>query len=306
MSGGGNSAGPTAQPYAPAVSGGMGYQQGMGRAQTKEDNSLYPPYLPPTPTPGAPAPVSGAPTTSVPPATPGAPPQTGGLAPNPANTGPLPSPGNGGQSIGPGNMFWQMRQWNGVPYNQTYGGQPAPFDNLHTQILNTMRMGDAGAGRFTGNAAARYGFQGGNQQWRPDANPWNQPIQPYGYQPANPFQRTGGLPGYGQQPQQPQQGVPQQPATPPGYGQQQTPDHSANFRALMAEDPTGRLANEYRTRNGDTINWWQQNRSNMFGGDTNAMNDFINRSSPQSSNVAPLSMDEMRRLNTMAGIRSPF
>ena len=257
---------------------------GKGGMGAEDTSDLYPPTLPPTPAPGASAP------------------GTGGVDPNPA-TGALPPPGNGGQSSGPNNMFWQMRQWNGVPYNQTYGGQPAPFDNLHSQIRNTLNMGDAGAGRFTGNAAARYGFQGGNQGWRPDANPWNQPIQPYGYQPRNVFQRTGGLPGQQpQQPQQPQQGVPQQPATPPGYGQ--PVDHAANFRQLQAQDP--RLAYEYTQRNGDTINWWQQNKNGLFNNDVNQLNEFSRANSNVSSNSAPLSMDEMRRLNTMAGIRSPF
>ena len=295
--------GPTAQPYAPNAFGTPtqgGYRNDRmyvgsakpGGMQPEEDQGLYPPYLPPTPTPGASPPGAPAPA-------PGQP-QTGGQEP---------APGSGQPG---GDMFWKMQQWLGVPYNQTYGGQPAPFDNLHTQILNTMRMGEAGAGRFTGNAAARYGFQGGNQQWRPDATPWGQQIPQYQWNPANNFGRTGGLPSqFPQQGGMPQQGVPQGQQTPPGYGQPApgaapaAPNHTANFQALMAEDPSGRLANEYRTRNGETINWWQQNKNNLFGGE-GQMNQFINQSSPQSSNVAPLSMEEMRRLNTMAGIRSPF
>ncbi len=54
-------------------------------------------------------------------------------------------------------------------------------------------------------------------------------------------------------------------------------DHMANLRTLMGEDP--RLANEYRLRNGDTINWWQQNQGNvaqgLFGGDNGKMQEWL-------------------------------
>ena len=81
----------------------------------------------------------------------------------------------------------------------------------------------------------------------------------------------------------------------------------ANLRALMGEDP--RLATEYRLRNGDTINWWQQNQGNvaqgLFGGDQGKMQEWLRGTTPTSSNAAPLSQAEMMRLNQMAGIRGP-
>ena len=81
----------------------------------------------------------------------------------------------------------------------------------------------------------------------------------------------------------------------------------ANLRTLMGEDP--RLAQEYRTRNGDTINWWQQNQGNvaqnLFGGDQAKMQEWLRGTTAATSNAAPLSQAEMMRLNQMAGIKGP-
>jgi hypothetical protein len=84
------------------------------------------------------------------------------------------------------------------------------------------------------------------------------------------------------------------------------PDHWANFKSLLAENP--QLANEYRTRSGDTINWWQTQGqqkaiADLFGGDVAKYNDWTNSTSPQSSGVGPLTMEQMARLNKMAGLK---
>ena len=68
-------------------------------------------------------------------------------------------------------------QFASVPYNQTYGGQPAPYNDLSAQILDTMRMSQLlpgypknpmsfapdASGNIVGapNGAGRYSFGGG-------------------------------------------------------------------------------------------------------------------------------------------------
>lgn len=279
-----------------AVGGNPNFDEG----EIQPPGQQPPPPLPPGQQPPGQQPPGQQPPTQQPPGQPPAqqpgPPGTGrGTGGNPASG--LPTPG----SYPNGSRFWQMDQWLGVPYLQTYGGQPAPYDSLGSQILNTLRMYDAGAGRFTANAAQRYGYQGGTQQWRPDANPYGQPIPPYQWNPQNP---TGGWPQQPPAQQPPVQQPPKQPPgqqPPPGQAPRPAVDHNANFRALMAEDP--RLAYAYQSH-GNAPAWWSNyaNRLSLFGGDENAMIQFNRANSPISSNAAPLTMEEMARLNRMQGI----
>jgi len=163
-------------------------------------------------------------------------------------------------------------------------------------MLNAQHMYQSGAGRFGGNAAARYGFQGGTQQFRPDANPYGQPIQPYQWNPQfglqQPPPQGGGQPGG-----QPGGGVPQQPPQPPGGGV----DHAANFKKLMQQDP--RLAYGY-TNAGDAGQWFQKNQFNVlrdsFGGDENARNQWAQQWGGTNNNYSD---DDRMMLGRMAGAR---
>ena len=145
-------------------------------------------------------------------------------------------------------------------------------------------------------------FGGGYGDYMNRRNAWIDQLRGYVSPPPQPT--WGGQPGPGQPPVT---------AVPPG-GPAPGPkaagggvDHMANLKQLMGQDP--RLANEYRLRNGDTLGWWQQNQGNvaqgLFGGDNGKMQEWLRGTSPTSSNAAPLSQEEMMRLNQMAGIRGP-
>lgn len=149
--------------------------------------------------------------------------------------------------------------------------------------------------------------QGGYGDYMNRRNSWIDQLRGY----VAPPQAIGGGSWGGDRP--PVQGPPATSA-PPGGPYPGAPkagaggvDHMANLRTLMGQDP--RLANEYRLRSGDTINWWQQNQGNvaqgLFGGDQGKMQEWLRGTSPTSSNAAPLSQEEMMRLNSMAGIRGP-
>jgi hypothetical protein len=151
----------------------------------------------------------------------------------PPSQQPSNSPGQYGGPLQPGGPPYagigiqRPGNWYSVPYLQTYGGQAAPFSDLSAQILNAMHMQNGGMGRFASNAAARYGYQGGVQQLRPDANPWGQQIMPYQWQPqwnpptANPPPSgppPGGPPPGGPPPGGPPPGGPPPPRPPGGVG----------------------------------------------------------------------------------------
>jgi hypothetical protein len=231
-----------------------------GKPMGKEPDEPNPGY----PSPGASA-VPGA--TAVSPAVTG-----GNSAVSPGATAPAGGEGNNFGGFAP------QKPWLGIPFNQTYGGQPAPFDNQHTQILNTMLMGDAGAGRFNNNSADRYSFAGGRNNFRQDATPFGQERMPYSYQPQNPFAGFGRPPGPA--PQQPGGMAPKVSA---GAGF----DPAAAFKTLMAEDPT--LAFQ-ATNTGSMQNWYMQNKDKpgflqQFGynGDPQS---FANQGSPQGGNTS--------------------
>jgi len=86
-------------------------------------------------------------------------------------------------------------------------------------------------------------------------------------------------------------------------------DHAANFQQLYAQNP--QLANEYRTRSGDTLNWWQnggqaQALQGQFGGDQGAMNQWINSTSGQGgAQNGAITGQQTAQLNSMAGVRPP-
>jgi hypothetical protein len=196
---------------------------------------------------------------------------------------------------GPPNTFY------GVPFNQTYGGQPAPYADLGAQILDSFRMYQNGAGRFGNNMASRFSFQGGNAPWRGDVNTPRQPISPYGYQPMfRPPQPQGPLAG---------SAPPGTPGKPPGKGAAPGGvDHMANFQKLYAENPA--LAYQYTYQSGAQP-WFFQNqnaiKSGTFGGDESAYNNWINGSSygyGQGAGGSPsLAADPaaLARLRQMAG-----
>jgi hypothetical protein len=92
------------------------------------------------------------------------------------------------------------------------------------------------------------------------------------------------------------------PAAPPPV------NHGANFAQLYAQDP--QMAQEYRTRSGDTMSWWQnggrdQALQGQFAGNQNAMNNWINSTSPQGGAPAPLNPGQLQQLNQMSGTRPP-
>jgi hypothetical protein len=215
----------------------------------------------------------------------------------PAPAGPGSDPNRARAAFqGPPNTFY------GVPFNQTYGGQPAPYADLGAQILDSFRMYQNGAGRFGNNMASRFSFQGGNAPWRGDVNTPRQPISPYGYQPMfRPPQPQGPLAG---------SAPPGTPGKPPGKGAAPGGvDHMANFQKLYAENPA--LAYQYTYQNGVPASWLSQNqnaiKSSMFGGDDNAFNSWINGSSygyGQGAGGSPsLAADPaaLARLRQMAG-----
>jgi hypothetical protein len=178
------------------------------------------------------------PVTSVPPGGPGSDP-----------TRPRPQ-GSGFNIQGPGNFL-------GTPFNQTYGGQGAPYADLGAQILDSFRQYQSGAGRFSGNNVPRYGFAQQMPNFR------SQPMPPGGPQPGAP-----GTP-------------PPAPGQPPAAG---GGDHWGNFATLMKEDPTGFAAMQYSDRAmGGSGGFRQQNqnkiRDQFFGGDLNKYNNWVNSTS---------------------------
>lgn len=95
-----------------------------------------------------------------------------------------------------------------VPYNQTYGGQPAPYSGLSAQIFDAMRIsgaypgltpvnefsflpgadygrGDTMPGAFKPNQAARYSFGGGGG-FRGQYGLLGAGAPPHGFNPQNP------------------------------------------------------------------------------------------------------------------------
>lgn len=156
--------------------------------------------------------------------------------------------------------------YTGTPFRQEYGGQPAPYDNLHAQIRDAFNNYSTGAGRFGSNNAARYTNFAGGSFWSPDSGNYNLgrrwegqqgPFQTPQYNPRSPM---------GQHPMsfnQPPQGMPQ--GAPQGQPRAaQGPDHSANFQRLLQQDPSGRLAAGY-TQYGGARDWLQQNQNKVGG-----------------------------------------
>lgn len=86
-------------------------------------------------------------------------------------------------------------------------------------------------------------------------------------------------------------------------------DHNANFAQLYAQNP--QMANEYRTRSGDTMSWWQnggrdQALQGQFGGNQGAMNNWVNSTSGQGgAQNGAITGAQTAQLNNMAGVRPP-
>jgi hypothetical protein len=185
----------------------------------------------------------------------------GSLNVQPTSVGPGGSPetakptGSSGFNIqGPGNFL-------GTPFNQTYGGQGAPYADLGAQILDSFRQYQSGAGRFSGNNVPRYGFAQQMPNFR------TQSVGP-GPAPGGPPPGSPGAPP-----------VAATPAPAPAGG-----DHWGNFATLMKEDPTGFAAMQYSDRAmGGSGGFRQQNqnkiRDQFFGGDLNKYNNWVNSTS---------------------------
>jgi hypothetical protein len=211
---------------------------------------------------------------------------------------PAPTNNSGGSGFnisGPPSTFY------GTPFNQTYGGQPAPYADLGAQILDSFRMYQNGAGRFGNNMASRFSFQGGTPPWRPDVNQNREPIAPYGYNPMFRARGPGGPPTTSV--------PPGTPTKPPGKGAAPGGvDHMANFQKLYAENPA--LAYQYTYQSGAQP-WFFQNQNaikqSMFQGNDDAYNNWINGSSygygPGGGNNPSLASDPsaLARIRAMAG-----
>jgi len=177
---------------------------------------------------------------------------------------PAPIAPDAGQDSGSTSPFTPSPQGPFLERNflQTYAGQPGPYASDGAQILDTRDIAHRGAGRFQNNAANRFSFQGGTQQWRPDANPYGQEIQPYTQAPQAPLtpppMPQASPPGY----------------APPGYQPPGAPgpamggapvaggmDPAAEFARLMKADP---MAAYQYTSGGrgptSAMQWYQQNQ----------------------------------------------
>jgi hypothetical protein len=176
--------------------------------------------------------------------------------------------GGGMQQGGKGGMPGAMQS----PYGPEMGrmGQPGGDQGGQYSGGSTMSANNQGT-IMNATPGTTLGFGG---QWWGDQMPQS-PMGSFG----------GGLgqstPGWGQQGQQPQGQQPTAaappPAAPPPAAQVASPantappggiDHMANFKALLAQDPTGRLASGY-TQYGGAAKWLQQNQAEvgkMVGG----------------------------------------
>ena len=164
----------------------------------------------------------------------------------------------GGSTTAPVNPLNIPRPGNfiGRPYNQTYGGFPAPYADDGAQIEDTRRMTQNGAGRFGANSAARYGF-GGGSFWQPDAMTPGQPAPQSPFQPRPPMTP----------PAQPQPGAaPPSNLQPPQIAPKAAPQNQmATFQAAIKSDPW--LASQMLSKDPA---FWMQNRAaitQLMGGD---------------------------------------
>jgi hypothetical protein len=204
------------------------------------------------------------------------------------------SDGGIGNPLGGGAMGNAGRGFMDIPQD-SYGG--GPTEMVGGNMYGAMGKMGGGIGATVGatpfGGAGWGGYTGGGSRGQVPFYRWDSELG-RGGGPRTPGPPAPGTPAPPRAPQQPKAG-------PAGV------DHMANLRTLMGEDP--RLAQEYRTRSGDTINWWQQNQGNvaqeLFGGDNAKMQEWLRGTTATSSNAAPLTQAEMMRLNQMAGIRGP-
>jgi len=206
-----------------------------------------------------------------------------------------------GQGAG---QFSGTRPWTSVPFMQTYGGQQAPWADLSTQTLAAWNGTQNGAGRFNGNAAARYGFAG----------PWQQ--QQDTRQASSGFNTGGGDPYAGGPNAGNMRYNPMPVSGPPGGGEGQyggkvpTPggppnvkpmsggtDPMAGFQSLLQQDP--RAAAEALNFN---PGWFQKNQAAVGamvpGGDLGA---WRNSLQPQASNVGAITEDQRALIRQKMG-----
>jgi hypothetical protein len=187
----------------------------------------------------------------------------------------------------------------GVPFNQ-YGSGPqaSPFANLGDQMLNLRHIMHGGAGRFGANNAARFGFAGGSY-WKPDSMGYGPaPTPPPYMQPKPPLQQPA-PPSLGAPPGAPPPGTP---SLPPSTGPSGGGAHMQNLQKLMAENPA--LAYQYTNLDPSVSQWFFQNQKGiqdqMFGGDVNKYNNWINNSS---YNAQAPGAESTNRLRGMAGLK---
>jgi hypothetical protein len=226
-----------------------------------------------------------------------------GPADPPAGYGGTPTPAGASPSMSSALGIQMPGPFLGVPFNQ-YGSGPqaSPFANLGDQMLNLRHIMHGGAGRFGANNAARFGFAGGSY-WKPDSMGYGPaPTPPPYMQPQPPMQPppppSMGAPG-APSPGGPPPGTPSLPPSPSPAG---GGAHMQNLQKLMAENPA--LAYQYTNLDPSVSQWFFQNQKGiqdqMFGGDVNKYNNWINNSS---YNAQAPGAESTNRLRGMAGLK---
>lgn len=227
------------------------------------------------------------------------------------------------------------------PWSQMTAQQSYPYQRFG-QFMNLYRYPQFPRANFQNQYAETAATAAANNQAPPGVNPDGWQAQQAAQQPpagtyALPGDTWGGQPGPGVTPQTsvgpatysgesigsaPPSATPPPASTPPpvsyspSYGKPQQKsygapvDHFANFKGLLGQNP--QMANEYRLRSGDTLNWWNnqggrtQALSGLFGGDQSKMNDWINSTSMGPGGAqAPLDQSQLGQLNSLAGVRPP-
>jgi hypothetical protein len=222
---------------------------------------------------------------------------------------------------------WQipeMGQFATTPYNQTYGGQQAPYPNIQAQIADTMMMSQLlpgypknpmsfapnSQGQIVGapNGAGRYSFGGGggtfdgNYGLLGGGSPAGSRLAPgaggppgmnggfRNYTGGASMPTVTGAPQGAPQGQNPTMSAPGQsgPFNNPGFTQS-----TAGYSAPTTPAPPGAMQAFYASRN---PNVGQGGLLNMFGGDQTKMNQYIN----QAQFANPAAMAQADRANGLS------
>lgn len=215
----------------------------------------------------------------------------------PGYTLPPPDQG-GGQAATPNQQqpnglgIWQDFSFYGRPIQQTYGGQPSPYANVHDYIRDTWNMTGNGAGRFGSNNVSRYGFAGGGQ-WRPDtiwdiSKTTHGPYAPNMYGPQGMQPPQFGVPPWAQYGQQPGGGISPPPGgnAPPGGPMPKPPPKtvgSQDWAGFMRSNPAA--ARRAMTMDVGGYMKAKPDLIKAFGGDQ-GFNSWLNSNDPMASNTS--------------------